>query len=83
MKYEGYKTSYDQYIGQLYAFVGPAVATAEKINITTYSKGDTFYEIVSVAKGTLPESGTLIEGSATDSYCIIDIDGTYYYYVKQ
>lgn len=45
-------------------------------------KGDTHYGSFEVEEGELPESGKLIEGSATDSYCILDVGGTYYYYVR-
>lgn len=47
----------------------------------TYSKGTTLVATIEVEEGALPESGTLIEGSAEDGYCVLEIGGTYYYYV--
>lgn len=48
---------------------------------TTYSKGATSYGTVEAETGALPEDGTLIEGSVADGYCVLEIDGTYFYYV--
>ena len=49
---------------------------------TIYVQGSTYYGEYEAEEGVLPEEGTLVEGSATDSYCIIDVDDTYYYYVR-
>jgi hypothetical protein len=49
---------------------------------TKYSKGSTI-GTVTAKPGELPEQGTLIEGSANGSYCVIKIKSTYYYYTKQ
>lgn len=56
-------------------------ATAEEL--TTFYQGTTSYGIVTITEGELPEEGTLIEGSADGDYCVLDVGGTYYYYVKQ
>ena len=60
----------------------PNVATAYKNVTTTYSKGDTAYTPIYVDKNVLPESGQLIEGSASGSYCVLKVNGTMYYYEK-
>lgn len=48
----------------------------------SYSKGDTEYGSVYAEEGTLPEDGTCVNGSATGTSCVLQIDGTYYYYEK-
>lgn len=48
----------------------------------TYSKGSIDCGTVYAQDGDLPESGTLVKGSASDSYCVVEVDGTYYYYEK-
>ena len=45
-----------------------------------YSQGSTSYGTVEADDGALPESGTLIEGSVEDGYCVMRINDTYYYY---
>jgi hypothetical protein len=55
---------------------------SSKISKTTYSKGSTSYGSITSSTGSLPENGTLIEGSAYGDYCIITIDGADYYYEK-
>lgn len=47
-----------------------------------YNKGNQELGTITVLEGELPENGTLLRGSATDSYCILQINGTYYYYEK-
>ena len=49
----------------------------------SYSQGSTSYGTIEVDDGELPESGTLIEGSYADGYCVLEIRGTYFYYVLQ
>lgn len=49
---------------------------------STYSKGDTYQGAIYTNEGELPESGTLIEGSANDNYCIIKVGSTHYYYER-
>ena len=49
---------------------------------TIYYKGSTSYGNIFVPEGELPENGKLIEGSATGTYCILQIDSTYYYYER-
>jgi hypothetical protein len=48
----------------------------------SYSQGSTLYGTLEVEDGELPESGTLIEGSATESYCVLLVDSNHYYYVR-
>lgn len=60
----------------------PIIAEASEYSKTTYSKGGTDYGAVYVDKNELPESGQLIEGSASGSYCVIKVNGTIYYYEK-
>lgn len=62
---------------------GRCVASAEYVDEDEfYTKGSTDYGTVVAKRGELPESGTLIEGSATGEYCIIDVNGTKYYYTR-
>ena len=49
---------------------------------TSFSKGTTSYGEITVDEASLPEEGTLMRGSASDNYCVIKVDGTYYYYEK-
>lgn len=61
-----------------------AVALCEIESTTTYYEpGNTSYGTIITSEGSLPEEGTLIQGSTTGSYCVLLIDTTYYYYVKQ
>jgi hypothetical protein len=62
-------------------YVKRIVARASYVPVS-YSKGSTSYGLVTAPEGSFPEGGTLIEGSATGSYCILLVNGTYYYYVK-
>lgn len=60
------------------------VALCELVSIETtytYSQGSTSYGTVEADKGALPENGTLVEGSVADGYCVLEINGTYFYYV--
>lgn len=58
------------------------VATCErKYN---YNKGATDYGLVKAPEGELPEEKTYAyAGSADESYCVLYVDGAYYYYVKE
>lgn len=58
------------------------VASAIKSTSYSYSKGNTNYGAITADEGSLPEDGTLVKGSATGSYCVLLINGTYYYYEK-
>ena len=49
----------------------------------TYSPGSTLYGIIEAPVGALPENGILFKGSPQETYCILDVDSIYYYYVKQ
>jgi hypothetical protein len=49
---------------------------------TVYSKGEVSYGAVVAEKDALPENGTLVSGSPYGSYCVIEINGTCYYYEK-
>ena len=64
-----------------YVLTRREVAAAEVVD-TFYTKGDTLYNEISAEYGQLPENGTLISGSAEDDYCVIQINGTNYYYEK-
>ena len=48
-----------------------------------YNKGNTLYDSLTAPEGELPEDGTLIEGSYEEGYCVLEIGGTYYYYVLE
>lgn len=50
---------------------------------TTYAKGSVSYGTIEAEEGSLPEEGTLIEGSVADGYCVLEINGTYFYYILQ
>lgn len=58
------------------------VAKANSYTDTWYEKGSTEYGVVYAAKGKLPEDGEHKNGSATGRYCVLKIDGVYYYYEK-
>lgn len=47
-----------------------------------YTKGTTYYGEVTADEDSLPEEGTLHEGSIEGDYCVININGTDYYYEK-
>ena len=49
---------------------------------TTYSKGSITYGTLEAEEGELPEDGVLVDGSATDDHCVLEINGNYYYYVR-
>lgn len=49
---------------------------------TTYKKGSTSYGTLQADEGTVPEGGTLCDGSLDGSYCVAKVGSTYYYYVK-
>lgn len=52
------------------------------IEETTYSKGSITYGPLEAEEGELPESGVLVDGSATGDYCVLKINDNYYYYVR-
>lgn len=49
----------------------------------SYQKGDTGHGVVYGPEGGLPEDGELLEGSAAGSYCVLLVDGVYYYYERE
>lgn len=59
------------------------VGLCEAETETVYKQGSTSYGTIEVEDGELPESGTLIKGSYADGYCVLEIRGTYFYYVLQ
>jgi hypothetical protein len=67
----------------VYNYNMTAVASCSTEGYYTYSKGSTSYGSIASSSGKLPEDGTLIEGSADGDYCIINVNGNYYYYEKQ
>lgn len=58
------------------------VALCVPVTEDLYVQGPDYYGSFEVEDGELPENGELIYGSATDPYCVLDVDGTYYYYVR-
>lgn len=55
----------------------------ETFSHNTYSRGSTSYGDIMPLDNGLPEEGTLVGGSASGSYCVLEINGNYYYYEKQ
>lgn len=49
---------------------------------TYYSKGSTDYGIVEAPVDSLPEVGTLVQGSIEGDWCIVRVNNTTYYYEK-
>lgn len=49
----------------------------------SYQKGDTDHGVVYAPEGQLPEDGSLADGSAAGSWCVVLVDGTLYYYEKE
>lgn len=49
----------------------------------TYSQGSTLYGTVAAPEGSLPEDGTLLEGSVEDGYCVIQTTDSIYYYILE
>lgn len=47
-----------------------------------YSKGSTSYGEITADEDSLPEEGTLRAGSIGGAYCVINVNGTNYYYEK-
>lgn len=58
------------------------VASASYTTWDSYEKGDTDYGIVYAPEGALPEEGTVWNGSAHTDSCVVQVDGTCYYYEK-
>lgn len=65
-----------------YNLTWEVIGTAYEDVSYDYDKGTTDYGVVYAEEGELPANGTLEEGSATGSYCVIKVGGTYYYYEK-
>jgi hypothetical protein len=59
------------------------VGLCEAETETVYEQGSTLYGTIEAEEGALPEDGTLIEGSIEDGYYVLEISGTYFYYVLQ
>lgn len=66
----------------MWEIYGILVADSESETTYDYEKGSTEYGLVYARKGKLPEEGERIRGYATSDYCVLKIDGTYYYYEK-
>lgn len=62
-----------------YELVGTNIGRAWRIG-TRYSQGVIFYEAFEVKYNELPEEGTVIQGSVSEGYYVLMIDGEYYYY---
>lgn len=65
--------------GDYYQMSIEAIAQSDVIG---YQKGDVSYGVVTTEYGKIPENGTLVEGSVDGDHCIVDVNGTYYYYEK-
>lgn len=48
----------------------------------SYAAGPIYYDTIEVEDGELPESGGLTAGSTKDSYLVLYVDDTNYYYVR-
>ncbi len=58
------------------------VALCSPVTEDSYVQGSIYYDSFEVEDGELPENGGLIAGSANDSYCVLNVDDNYYYYVR-
>ena len=56
------------------------IASAYPENI--YFNQGVFISSIAVPEGELPEDGTLVEGSADGTYCVLEVNGTHYYYTR-
>lgn len=56
--------------------------TAEEHEFTDYYKGGTAYGSVYAPEGQAPDGGTVVAGSVTGSWCVVDIGGLCYYYER-
>lgn len=66
-----------------YFFDYEGTKVRERIFNISYSQGSISYGTVEADEGALPENGTLIGGGVADGCCVLEIDGTYFYYVLQ
>ena len=65
-----------------YFFDYEGTKVRERIYVNdSYSQGSIFYGTVEAKKGDLPEIGNLVVGSAEQGVCVLEIGGTYFYYV--
>lgn len=48
----------------------------------SYSQGSILYGTLEAEEGELPENGVIVDGSPTDKYCVLEINGAYYYYLR-
>jgi hypothetical protein len=58
------------------------VGYAELTTIEKYSQGSTSYGFITTYENELPEEGALVDGSISGDHCILEINGTYYYYQR-
>ena len=63
-----------------YVVIAKAITT---FSHNDYKKGTTSYGNITALDNGLPEEGTLVAGSISGSYCVLEINGNYYYYEKQ
>lgn len=76
--------SIDSFEGNYYYVTYEIVDACEifgTVTVAGYTKGSTSYGKIEVEEGTSPEAGTLIRGSVEEGRCVLEIDGTYYYYL--
>jgi hypothetical protein len=66
-----------EYLGH---YIGGDLTEYEAVRVLTYNKGSVYYGTLRAEEGQLPETGTLVEGSAAEGYCVLQISSTYYYY---
>lgn len=69
----------DTFNGYLVRFKEVARCTSVPL---TYAAGEEYHGTYEVEDGEYPEEGFFVAGSIKDSYLVLDVDGTYYYYVR-
>lgn len=69
----------DRTIGVTYKIVDECKVVSTH-TYDVYLKGSTSYGTIETEGGALPEEGTIIEGSVSEGYYVLLIDGEYYYY---
>ena len=67
----------------MYIYYIPDDAEYAYLTDISYSKGSTSYGEIEALDGELPETGTLVDGSLTDSYCVLKKSSTTYYYYER
>jgi hypothetical protein len=60
-----------------------SIAFKQASSTTTYSRGSNLLGSARAPEGEIPQEGTLLEGSYIDGYCVLEIEGTPYYYMSE